>query len=338
MVDTTIKDVAKRAGVSIATVSRVINRVPSVRPETIKRVHDAIADINYVPNATARNLKIDKTKMVGLLISNISNAHFTSMAKSVEKFLRTEGYSVIVCSTDDDPQMELTYLYRLLSLRIEGLILNTTGQNNDYIAEMSHILPIVLVDRSIQSMNFNGDFIGSNNYDGVQSLTRHLIDCGHRKIGIITSNLLVSTGRERLKGFVDTMESIDVEVDENYLYRYDSKFSNVEGGIDGCKYLMSLNERPTAIVAANNDTAIGVYKYLHANHISVPGDVSVVSYGNINNCELFRVEPTYTTLNPNFIGEKAANYLLSRVKNQNLGSREVIFEPLLIINESTRIL
>ena len=336
MIDITIKNVAKEAGVSTATVSRVINGVSGVRPSTIKKVNDAIARINYVPNAVARNLKTEKTNTIGLLVSNISNSHFTFMAKTIEQILRDEGYIVIFCSTDDRADMELKYLQRLMSLRVDGLILNTTGQNDDYVAGLSNMLPIVLVDRYIHNHKFFGDFVGSNNFDGMKTMTRHLVDLGHRKIGIITSNLLASTGRERLRGFQAAMQNIGVCVDDNYPYRYDSSFFNIEGGMDGSKYLMSLEDKPTAIAVINNDMAIGVYKYLYANHISVPEEVSIVSYGNIENSELFCIEPTYVTLNPHFIGEKAGQYLLSRINNRSLGNREVIYESTLYIHDSTK--
>lgn len=338
MSNVTIRSVAKQAGVSVATVSRVINQAPGVRPKTVKKVNEAIAATNYIPNSVARNLKTDATKTIGFLISNISNSHFTSMAKTIESFMREKDYSIIVCSTDDDPDIELSYIHRLLGLRVDGLILNTTGQNSAYITELSHILPMVLVDRSISTPSFTGDFVGSNNFDGIQTLTKHLIKNGHRKIGIITSNLQVSTGQERLAGFQAAMQTIGIKADSDYIYRYDSNYFNEESGIDGCQYLMSLQDPPTAIVVTNNAMAIGAYKYLLAKGISVPGDVSVVSYGNISNSELFRTEPTYVTLNPVFMGEKAAKLLLSRIENPELSNREVIFEPLFIENNSTRIL
>lgn len=334
MRDFTIRDVAKIAGVSIATVSRVINNFDNVRPETVKKVHDAMESINFFPNASARNLKNDRSKFIGLLITNISNSHFTNMAKIIDTIVRKEGYSLIICSSADNPETEKEYLQRLMQLRIDGLILNTTNKNDDYVSEISQTVPVVLVDRNIESPSFKGDFIGSNNYEGVRSMTRHLIKCGHRKIGIITSHLDVSTGRERIAGFKAAMREIGIDLDENYPYRYDSKFFSVEGGVDGCKYLMKLNDPPTAIVVFNNTMAVGVYKCLHSMSKLIPEDVSVISYGNIENCDLFCVEPSFVTLNPYFIGEKAARNLLSRIKSPEVGNREVIYEPQLILNGS----
>ena len=332
----TIKDVAKYANVSTGTVSRVINNDPGVRPKTRDKVKEAIQQINYVPNATARNLKTAKSMIIGLLISDISNTHFTSIAVILETILREQGYSVIVCNTDDDAKQELDYLYRMMSLQVDGLVLNTTSHNNEYISEISHKVPIVLIERNISNPNFNGDIISSNNFSGTQALTRQLIDCGHRKIGIINGDLRLSTGVERLNGFIETMKEIGVTVDDNYPYCYNSEHFNMNGGIQGCQYLMNLPGRPTAIIVTNNSMATGVYKYLRINNYSVPDDVSVLSYGNIENSEIYYVEPGYATLNPYFIGEKAARYLLTRIQQPDTNNREVIFEPSLIVNQSVK--
>lgn len=331
----TIKDVAKQAGVSTATVSRVINNAEGVRPDTVQKVRDAINKVNYIPNNVARNLKTDTSNVIGLLVSNLGNPHFTKMAKAIEATLRDKGISLMVCSTDDDPKKELSYLQQMIGMNVDGIILNTTGENNDRICELSHNIPITLVDRSIPNDDFTGDFVGSNGFGGVRALTKHLIDRGHRDIAIITSNLATSTGRERLAGFCDAMLSIGVTVDDQYVYRYSAGNFDEDSGVAACKHFMSLDQRPTAIVVANNEMAIGVYKYLQEKGVRVPDDVSVVSFGNISNSELFKIQPTFATLNPTFIGEKAAKLIQSRISNPAAGSREVIFEPLLVLNEST---
>lgn len=332
----TIKDVARAAGVSVATVSRVINNLGVVRKSTEDRVRKAIEETNYIPNAAATGLKTNSSKMIGFLISNIMNPHFTIMAKVIERTLRQRGYSLIVSSTDDDPAKEIHMLQCLQGLNVDGIILNTTGCNDEFVADLSTRIPMVLVDRSIRCPELIGDFVGSNGFDGVRALTEHLISRGHTRIGIITSNLSTSTGRERLEGFSAAMRSIGVTVDEKYPLRYSGEHFNEDDGASGCNYLMNLPEPPTAIVVANNAMVIGAYKYLNLRRIAVPDDVSIVSFGNINNSDLFRVQPTFATLNPSFIGEKAADLLLSRMEQPARGNREVFFEPLLVQGESTR--
>lgn len=168
------------------------------------------------------------------------------------------------------------------------------------------------------------------------ALTRHLIDSGHRRIRFIHPSLIVSTAKERLLGFRDAMRTIGIAVDDAYPYCYEGRHFTEEDGVDGCGYLMSLETPPTAIIAGNNDMAPGIYKYLYQHQIRVPEDISVVSYGNIENSELFRIQPTYATLNPYFLGEKAVAHLLSRIERRDPGKREVIFEAQLIVRDSTR--
>ena len=337
MGNNTIRDVAKFAGVSTATVSRVINGIGVVRPATKKKVEDAIVRLNYLPNETARNLKTESSKLIGLVVSSISNSHFSEIAKTVEKELEKFGYNLIVCSTEEDPAAESKYLQRLLQMQIDGLIINTTGKNDELVSQISRKVPVVLIDRLVTNPDFVGDFVGSNNYAGVEKLTRFLIEKGHKKIGIINSNLNVSTGKERFRAFSETMGRIHVTVDGDYIYRYDSISSSVEDGYEGCRYLLNLEDPPSAIVILNNTLAIGAYKYLNDLEIPVPGRVSIVSYGNIDNSELFRIAPTYTTLNPRFFGDKAASFLFSRIECSNTRNREVIFEPTLCIGGSVSI-
>lgn len=332
----TIKDVAVRAGVSVATVSRVINNADSVRAKTAERVLAAIKEIDYIPNAAARSLKTATNPSIGFIVSNISNSHFTKMARTIENRLRESGHSLFIASTDDNPQSEHECLRQMVNTNVAGIILNTTGKNDALVCDLSKKTPFVLVDRTVSDSNFRGDFVGSNGFGGIRALTCHLFQHGHRKIAFITSDLSTSTGRERLGGFVNAMHSIGITVDEQYEYLYTAGCFNETGGWDGCHYLMNLPKRPTAIVVANNQMAIGVYKYLYHHHISVPEDVSVVSYGNISNSDLFRKEPTIVTLDPTFIGDRAAKLLLSRIQQPDTGNRESIFEPLLIINETTR--
>ena len=334
----TIRDVARYAGVSTATVSRVMNGIGVVRPDTKKKVEDAIKHLNYLPNEAARNLKTESSKLVGFIVSSISNGHFSSMAKMAEKFFERYGYNLIVCSTEDDGVSEVKYLQRMMQMQVEGLIVNTTGKNDELISEISSDVPIVLVDRYVSHPGFVGDFVGSNNYAGIEKLTQFLIAHGHRRIGIINSNLKVSTGVERFSAFRESMGRIRVTVGDDYEYRYDSQSSSIEDGYDGCRYLMNLAVPPTAIVIANNTLAIGAYKYINDHGIDIPGMLSIVSYGNIDNSDLFRISPTYTTLNSGFFGEKAANFLLSRIGNPGIGNREVIFEPSLFLGNSAGVL
>lgn len=330
----TIKDVAKHAGVSIATVSRVINNMSNVKPETALKVNEAIKACNFVPNFVARNLKNEQTKTIGFLVSDIANSYFTIMAKALETELQKKGYDMMICSTDDDAAMERNYLKQLLSNRAVGIILNTTGKNTDMIESISQEIPVVLIERSITSHKFQGDFIGANNRDGIYELTTHLLENGHRKIAIVNGNLEVSTGVERHQGFIDAMHEYGITVDDSYPFRYNADSFVEKGGFDAVDYLFHLQDRPTAIITTNNAMSIGALKYMKRHNIQIPGEVSFMCYGNIENSELFFVEPSYTTLNPYTIASKAYQYIITRIENKNLPNRETIFESKLHSGES----
>ena len=332
----TIKDVARIAHVSITTVSRVINNENNVKPATVQLVKDAIKACNYVPNSFARGLKSNSSRTIGLLVSDISNSYFTAMAKRIETILREKNFNMIICSTDENKEQEMRYINHLISHQIDGLILNTTGLNNDEIVNISQHLPIVLIERRINDPHFHGDYVSSNNRDGIRQLTSSLLKLGHRKIGFINCEGATSSGKERFDGFCSAMEGIGISIDAHYPYHYSSDSFSIDKGFHGCSVLMQMEDRPTAIIAANNTLALGTLQYLRLHNYNIPNDVSVLSYGDIENSELFFVDLGHATLNPATIGDKASEFILSRIEFPDFPNRESIFEPAILLNGSTK--
>lgn len=331
----TIRDVAKLAGVSTATVSRVVNGNYYVSPEIEIKVRSAITELNYFPNSIARSLKNDNTHIIGVLVSDISNNYFTTLSKEVEDIVSKKNYNIIMCSTESNKERELNYLKLLIEKKVDGLIVNTTGENDDFITSISQQIPIVLVNRRVYNTAFKGDFIDSSNTDGVRILTSHMISHGHRKIGIINGGLSVSTGKERFGGFVDAMKGIGITVDRDYPYRFEGSFT-IESGYDGAAYLLGLEDPPTGIVIMNNSMTIGVMKYLREKGIIVPDQVSIASYGNIENIDVMYIQPCIVTLSPRVVGDKAGNMILDRIQNEIVVNREVIFTPQLTNGNTIR--
>ena len=181
MFNPTIKDVARQAGVSIATVSRVLNNKSTVAPDLAAKVNQAVEQLGYHPNSIARTLKSDSSKTIGFVVSDISNDFFTRMARGVEDVLNQHGYSLFVCSTDSTQLREEQCLSLLREKQVDGLIINTSGKNDELITQISHHVPIALFGRKISSAEFTGDFVDNDNFSGTQELTRHLIRLGHRK-------------------------------------------------------------------------------------------------------------------------------------------------------------
>ena len=330
MGDITIKDVARAAGVSLATVSRVINKNYYVSPELESKVSEAITKLGYYPNSVARSLKLTSTNTIGFLVSDISNGYFTTLSKAIEDVIQAKDYNLIVCSTDNKKEKEYAYLKLLLEKKIDGLILNTTGENDDFIASMSDKLPIVLCNRKISRKNFRGDLVDSDNINGAYMLTQHLISMGHRKIGIINGIQKVSTGIERFEGFRKAMREIGIEVKEGYKYRLDEDFG-LEGGYQGASKLMSMEDRPTAIIIMNNEMMLGALRYFRANNVSIPETVSIAAYGEIVNADLLYVQPSIVSLNPYVIGKNLAELMIERIENRNdISNREIKYVPQLI--------
>jgi DNA-binding LacI/PurR family transcriptional regulator len=331
----TIKEVAKLAGVSIATVSRVINGTSYVSPAIVEKVESVIHKSHFVPNIVARSLRYDNTKMIGVVISDISNSYFNIIAKIAEDVMRDNGFSMIVCSTEEDQERELNYLRLLIGRKVDGIILNSTAKNDDFIAEISKNLPVVLINRRVANTGFRGDFIDSSNQVGAALMVEHLYSKGHRKIGLINGDLYLSTGRERFEGFIDTMNRHGILVDDRYPYRYDGHF-HMEGGYQGAQYLYELPDPPTAMVIMNNTMGIGALKYFKAKGVKVPDQISTVVYGDIFNSDILYVEPDHVTLSPYVIGKKAADFILERTTAPDIRNREVIYMPSLIAGNSVR--
>lgn len=333
--NTTIKDVAKKANVSIATVSRVLNKNYYVSPELEKKVMDAIKQLNYYPNSVARSLKNESTQTVGLIVSDISNSFFTFVNRSVENILQQHNYNLIVCSTDNQKEKELSYLKLLLEKKVDGIILNTTGFNHEFVSSISHQIPIVLCGRKIDSPSFRGDFVDSDNATGAYLMTRHMIEKGHRRIGIICGQQSVSSGIERIEGFRRAMGSIGIQVDESYPYQYYGNYNCSDSGYEGAEYLLSQKPLPTAILAMNNELSVGALRYFRSHHIAVPEDLSFICYGNILNTDLFYIQPCYIEMDPRVIGTRVGELLIERIEHKNeLPNREILFAPTLIQGNS----
>lgn len=324
----TIKEIARLAGVSIATVSRVINGTSYVSPDIESRVRKVIEDSQYVPNSVARSLRFDNTWTVGSIISDIANSYFNIIAKVSLDLLRERNYSMIICSTEEDADRELNYLRFLDGRKVDGIMLNSTGKNDDYIALLSQRMPIVLLNRRIRHVGFRGDFIDSSNHEGGSLMVDHLFRHGHRRIGVINGDLGLSTGQERFEGFVEAMARHGLSVGSDYPFRFDGKF-HMDEGFEGARVLCEKSRPPTAIAVMNNAMAIGAMKYFKARHIRVPEDISLVVYGDIFNSDILYVEPDHVTLNPYVIGRKAAESILERIRQPDLPNREVIYSPTL---------
>ena len=327
----TVKDVARIAGVSIATVSRVINKTNYVSPEVEKKVHEAIVEVGYVPNSVARSLKMTSTFSVGFLVSDISNKYFMTIAKAIEDKISKKNFNLIIASTEGDADRELTYLNMLVGKKVDGLILNTSGKNDAFIAKLSSNIPTVLLHRKLSVEGFVGDIVDSNNIQGGYGLASELLSQGHRRIGIVSGPLQLSTGRERFEGMLRALKEFNCVLDHELIYEGDFTY---DSGLMGARILLNKKNPPSALVLANNQMAIGALLYMKKAKIRIPEDVSVVAYGNIDLQELLFINLTIANQDPWALGSRAGQLVLDRINHLSEPNHEVIFESNVIRGDS----
>ena len=290
--------------------------------------------MGYLPDSGAAALKSKTRYMIGYLVSDISNHQFTVISRTVESTIEGEGYNLIVCSNDSQKQRELDSLKGLLSQRIDGLIINTSGHNDEYIAEISEHLPMVLLYRRINSRRFKGDFIGSDNRAGGAMLAEILITNGHRSIGVISGDTSINTFAERMLGFTERLSQGNIKLMKKHIKYGDY---TEEGGYAMAEKLLNGQPGISALCVLNNAMAVGAYEYIRTKNIAIPDDISIVSFGDIRNEKLFFVRPTYVSQYPQEVGRRAAELLLSRIKSPTLSQREEIIPVCLVPGASESI-
>jgi len=327
----TIRDVAERAGVSPITVSRVINDSGYVSDETRREVEAAIEELNYVPNILARSLRSKRTHTLALVITDVTNPFWTTIARGVEDKAVENGFSVILCNTDEDPEKEQSYLEVLLQKRVDGVIIAPVTSHGANLHSLSRLgVPYVVIDRRVEGMDT--DLVTGDSVGGAYELTKHLIELGHRRIGIIAGPEQVSTADDRLAGYLKALEEFDIPVDEALIKR--GQF-NQEAGYELTKKLLELEEWPTALFAGNNFIAIGALTALWELEVRVPDEMALVTFDEIPH--LSAVYPFLTVAaQPAYdMGNIATELLLERLDGRREENREVVLPTRLILRQSS---
>lgn len=330
MKNSTIKDIATHAGVSVATVSRVINKQNNVSDETAKKVLDAIEALEYYPNRAARELKSNTSKTIALIIADSTNEYYSQIAKTITDVIRGFGYTLLQCDCFNDSEVERNYLTMMFERNIDGVILNSCGTNDDLITQMSHKIPIILLHRKVSNPHFTGDFVNVDFGTATYKMTTEFIANGHRRIGMICGPLFLNTARERFDNFKFAMMQIGVNVDKDYLYleegSHDSKF-----GYEAARRLLTMDNPPTAIVCGHNETCIGLLRYCREMNISIPDQVSVCAPCNVNMVDLFYVTPTVALPDTKGLGIHIGKMLIERIMASDpIENREVLFMPTIL--------
>jgi LacI family transcriptional regulator len=307
----TIRDIARLAGVSVATVSGVLNNKPTVRPKLVQRVKKAMAALDYHPDQVARSLRVRRTCTVGMVIADVTNPFFTDVIRGVEQEAQSNQYSVILCDANEDPALERHYLSTLFSRRVDGVLLAPTSSSTPQEGRVHRRFPIVLIDRV--PIGFNGSAVITDNFTAAYEGTRHLIELGHRRIAIIAGQLNLSNGIDRLEGFRKALQEEHLTFPDKYLQRGD--FQHESGYRCGLE-LMRLPAPPTAIFSCNNKMTLGLMRALRELGMSCPGMVSVLGFDDFEWTAYFT--PRLTTIaQPAYeMGKQAMRMLLHKLQEQ----------------------
>ncbi|MBT0721852.1 transcriptional regulator RbsR [Tatumella sp. TA1] len=329
----TIKDVARKAGVSTSTVSHVINQNRFVSTAIQQRVTQAIEQLNYTPSALARSLKLNQTRTIGMLVTTSSNPFYAEIVKGVEDSCYERGYSLILCNTADDEQRMSRSLETLIQKRVDGLLLMCNEGHAALAPTLQRYpsLPIVMMDWS--PLTGLGDVIEENALFGGELATLHLIKRGYQRIACITGPLDKSTAKRRLAGFKRALLASGRDIDENYIIQGDFEFS---GGMVSMEALLALSPRPDAVFACNDAMAVGVYQALFRAGLTIPDDIAVIGYDDIALSEY--LTPPLTTIHQpkDSLGLMAIDLLLHRIESKK-GGAPVSWEltPELVSRSST---
>lgn len=335
---TTIYDIAKFSGVSTATVSKVLNNKGRISPPTKERVLDAVYRLNYHPSIAASSLKKKQVYTLGLVLPDITNPFFSEVAQVIENESSRRGYSVLISSTNNNPEQELTQIARMLRSELDGYIIASSIQGDSGIQSLlQQGRAVVLLDRKVPTPSQQVTWIATDHIKGGQLAGKHLIEQGHSDFHIFIEPLHLATSTERLQGFCMALNEVGYEIGPNQIY--------LGGyGIDAGKILArQLIDRgvslPTAVFAGSDLIAIGAIQEFHTSGIRVPDDISIIAYDNITFSN--HIYPRLTTIAQPIqeMGKKAVELVLQRFMAPESETEEItghLFEPTLVVRDSVR--
>ncbi|GAA2646063.1 MULTISPECIES: LacI family DNA-binding transcriptional regulator [Nonomuraea] len=323
-----IKDVAAHAGVSVATVSRVLNDNPSVTEETRDRVYAAMKELRYVPNAVARSLRTEATRTLGLIIGDILNPFFTELARGVEDEARQAGYTVIIGNADERAEEQDHYVRTLVEQRVDGLLICPTAEVTPLVEELVRTgRPLVFLDRTISGLDVPS--VRADGATAIAELVAHLKSRGHRRIAFASGPATLSTGRERTEAFAAAMAEAGLDLRAEYMAAGD--FREGSGRAITAR-LLDLPEPPEVIFFGDNLMTLGGLDEIRARGLSIPGDVAVASFDDVT--WFVHVDPPITAIaQPTAeMGRTAVRLLLQGVAGRS--GQSVVLPAELVVRRS----
>lgn len=326
----TIRDVAERAGVSMTSVSHVINETRFVAPGLKRRILDAMNDLNYRPNVLAQSLRRKQSLTLGLILPDLTNPYFAEIARDVEDASFEHGYSVIICNADQDFDTESRYAEVLTAKQVDGTILVNVGINPTGNVASILTMPFIMLDREIPDQPT--DSIQADNTLGGYIVGSYLFSIGHRSFACIAGPEIVYPSDNRLMGFRNALQEAGIVLDDSRILRGDFRS---ESGYRLALPMPDWNPPPTAIFAFNDLMAFGAVTALSERGLNVPADVSVVGYDNVEAACYFNPRLTTVAQPHREMGKMAVEKLIERIADKSLPGRMFHLKPHLVIRNST---
>lgn len=329
----TLRDVAKEANVSTSTVSQFMNgRFTYMGEETKERIEQAIAQLNYRPNAIARGLKQQKTTTIGVIIANVVHRFSTLVVRAIEDMCIKYNYHVIICNADDDEMKEKQYIDMLMAKQIDGMIIIPSSQDRkNYEDILSYQIPLVFLDRTVDQSDAPSVVV--NNYKASYEAVKHLADRSYRRIGFIGPELKMNTRKDRFRGFEDALQAEGIAENKRLAYH-----GEVSGAREALKVMMKEQQPPDALFISNDRMLVEALTFAKENQLNIPEDLALVTFDEVEYAAFF--SPSLTTIEqPAYqMGEKAAELLLEQVNNgvpaEKL-SREYVYQTTFHVRDST---
>jgi len=322
-----IKDVANAAGVSTATVSRVLASKSRVKNATRTRVLEAIEQLNYRPNLIARSLRAQKSTKIGLVVSDIRNPFFTAIGRTVEDAAYEKGYSVLMCNTDEDPEKEELYLNLLHDENVAGIIFSPTKKFGESHKSYKSTIPLVSIDRTVQSKNV--DMVLLDNVAAGYDLTMHLIENGYRTFAGLFGNAS-TTGPERSRGFHRALEDNKLSPIATYFIP-----PQIKQGYETTAVLLQQKQKPDAIFTSNSMLTVGAFQAIRDHGLRVPDDVAIVGFDETTWGALVDPPITLIAQPTEEIGRTATELLFQRIEEPKRAPKTVILKGMLIARGSS---
>lgn len=315
------------AGVSTATISKYLNGV-AVKEKNRISIEKAIKELGFKPNQFARNLRNNKSMTIGVLLPELSNIFSTTIISALENELMIRGYSTIICDYHSNPKQETEKLDFLIGKKVDAVVVMPTSLIAKDMINLE--IPVILIDRKIKGGCFDSILI--DNEKAAYLAAAELIECGHRKIGIICGGISIYTTIKRLEGYKNAFSDNGLTVDEQYIFHGDY---SKESGYELTKKMLSMDSPPTAIFATNYETTAGAIFALNEEGLSIPDDISFIGFDNLDAAQIYRPNLSVVVQPIEAIATTVSEILLERLSNESTDNRKtVILEPKFIKNKS----